>query len=122
MASTAARGYRFTMSTTPQIASIGAPVESFVRLIRGRHKPDILINLGRRVHRFAELRRAIPTISERVLARQLDALEQDGLVTRTEYPGIPQRVEYALTPFGRTLCPLLKQNWKWGDSSNPASR
>jgi DNA-binding HxlR family transcriptional regulator len=95
-------------------ASLGAPIEALVRLIRGRHKPDILIRLNRGRQRFGELRRAIPGVSERVLSRQLDELERDGLVDRTVYPEVPPRVEYSLTPFGSTLCPILKQMWKWG--------
>lgn len=95
-------------------ASLGAPIEALVRLIRGRHKADILIRLNRGRQRFGELRRAIPGVSERVLSRQLDELERDGLVDRTVYPEVPPRVEYSLTPFGCTLCPILKQMWKWG--------
>lgn len=94
--------------------SLGAPVEACLRLIRGRHKPDILIRLGKADRlRFAQLRRAIPGVSERVLARQLDELERDGLVERTVYPEVPARVEYRLTPHGATLCPILKQMWRW---------
>jgi DNA-binding HxlR family transcriptional regulator len=52
-------------------------------------------------------------VSERVLARQLDELERDGLVERTVYPEVPARVEYCLTPHGATLCPILKEMWKW---------
>ena len=97
--------------------SIGAPVERFVRIIRGRHKADIIIHLGKAAggrRRFSELRRAIPDISERVLARQLDELERDGVVERKVFAEVPPRVEYSLTARGRTLCPLLKQLWKWG--------
>jgi DNA-binding HxlR family transcriptional regulator len=53
-------------------------------------------------------------VSERVLARQLDELERDGVVARTVYAEVPPRVEYELTPHGRTLCPIIKQMWKWG--------
>jgi DNA-binding HxlR family transcriptional regulator len=102
-------------STVPDATgSLGAPIEALVRLIRGRHKPDILIRLNRGPRRFSELHRAIPGVSERVLSKQLDELERDGLVDRTVYPEVPPRVEYSLTPFGRTLCPILKQMWKWG--------
>ena len=97
--------------------SIGEPVDAFVRLIRGRHKPDIIIRLGKtECLRFAELRRAIPGVSERVLARQLDQLEHDDIIERTVFPEVPVRVEYRLTPLGRTLCPVIKQMWKWGDA------
>ena len=100
--------------TPPLDASIGAPVEAFIRIVRGRHKPDILICLGKGRHRFAELKRAIPGLSERVLARQLDELERDRLIERTVYAEVPPRVEYHLTTRGSTVCPVLKQMWKWG--------
>lgn len=74
----------------------------------------VLIRLGKQRHRFAELGRAIPDVSERVLARQLDELERDGLVERKLYAEVPPRVEYYLTPRGATLCPVIKQIWKWG--------
>jgi len=110
-------------STSYSGGSLGAPIEALVRLIRGRHKPDILIRLNPGPQRFSELHRAIPGVSERVLSRQLDELEQDGLVDRTVYPEVPPRVEYSLTQVGRTLCPILKQMWKWGvehtDSGKP---
>jgi DNA-binding HxlR family transcriptional regulator len=94
--------------------SIGAPVEAFVRVIRGRHKADIVIRLHHARLRFSELRRAIPGVSERVLARQLDELERDGVVSRTVYAEVPPRVEYELTSHGRTLCPIIKKMWQWG--------
>ena len=101
--------------------SIGAPVEDLIRLLRGRHKPAILIRLGKGTHRFAELWRAIPGLSERMLARQLDELERDGLVSRHVYPEVPPRVEYRLTAHGATLCPILKQMWKWSVAHMRAS-
>jgi DNA-binding HxlR family transcriptional regulator len=71
-------------------ASLGVPVEELVRLIRGRYKPDILIRLGKLDRlRFTQLRRAIPGLSDRALARQLDELERDGLIERTVYPEVP---------------------------------
>jgi DNA-binding HxlR family transcriptional regulator len=111
---------RNAIPTSPSDDSIGAPVEAFIRLVRGRHKPDILIRLGKGCHRFAELRRAIPGVSERVLARQLDELERDGLVDRRVYPEVPARVEYRLTARGSSLCPVLKQMWKWGARRPPS--
>jgi DNA-binding HxlR family transcriptional regulator len=95
--------------------SFGAPVEAFVRVISGRHKADVVIALGKAGRlRFTELRRRIPGVSERALARQLRALEQDGIVARRVFAEVPPRVEYRLTARGSTLCPLLKQMWKWG--------
>jgi DNA-binding HxlR family transcriptional regulator len=56
--------------------------------------------LGLRTHRFSELHRAIEGISQRMLTLTVRALERDGLVTRTVYPTVPPRVEYALTDLG----------------------
>lgn len=53
--------------------------------------------------RFGEIRRAIDGISEKMLAQTLKALEDEGLISRREWDEKPPRVEYALTPAGRTL-------------------
>lgn len=63
--------------------------------------------------RFNEIRRQIGGISQRMLTRTLRNLERDGLVTRTLYPQIPPRVEYALTPLGETLLPAISGLWDW---------
>ena len=54
-------------------------------------------------HRFNQLRRRIPDLSQRVLTTTLRGLERDGLVIRTQYPTIPPQVDYRLTPLGRSL-------------------
>jgi DNA-binding HxlR family transcriptional regulator len=69
--------------------------------------------LARRTMRFNELRHAIGGISQRMLTLTLRNLERDGLVTRTVYPEIPPRVEYALTDLGRTLTDPLDALWNW---------
>ncbi len=66
--------------------------------------------------RFNGIRRAINGISQRMLSRTLRNLERDGLVTRTQYPQIPPRVEYELTPLGRSLEPAIKELWTWSVS------
>ena len=92
-------------------------MDAFLRVIKGRHKPDILIRLGRGgTLRFSELRRRIPRVSERMLAKQLHELERDGVVTRTAYAEVPPRVEYCLPSFGKTLCPIIEQMWHWGQA------
>src|SRR5271168_4364183 len=63
----------------------------------------VLTRLGRGPLRFNPLRRAIAGISQRMLTLTLRGLERDGLITRTAYPTIPPRVDYALTPLGRDL-------------------
>lgn len=64
--------------------------------------------------RFGELRKALPGITEKMLAQQLRELERDGLVTRKMYPEVPPKVEYSLSPFGQTLRPILDQIAQWG--------
>src|ERR1700723_3030312 len=60
--------------------------------------------LGDKPMRFNELRRSIGGISQRMLTLTLRGLERDGLLTRTMFPTIPPRVDYALTPLGHSLC------------------
>jgi DNA-binding HxlR family transcriptional regulator len=85
-------------------------------LIGGRWKPTILFGLLEGAIRYNQLRKSIPGISERMLAAQLRELEKDGLVKRTVYAEVPQRVEYELTPLGMTAAPLLQHMSEWGNS------
>jgi DNA-binding HxlR family transcriptional regulator len=84
-------------------------------LVGTKWKPTILWRLDEGDRRFAELRRAVGDISEKVLASQLRELERDGLVTRTAFEGFPLRVEYALTPAGVELNAALETVAQWGD-------
>jgi DNA-binding HxlR family transcriptional regulator len=74
--------------------------------------------------RFTELRRAIDGISQRMLTVTLRGLERDGLVERTVHPVIPPRVDYTLTPLGRTLlgtvCTLMSWSVEHGDEIDQA--
>ena len=72
--------------------------------------------LGRDTMRFTELHRGIDGIPSRMLTVTLRGLERDGIVTRTIHPVIPPRVEYALTPMGRTLLDTIGQLVSWADS------
>ncbi|MFC4014379.1 winged helix-turn-helix transcriptional regulator [Nonomuraea purpurea] len=63
--------------------------------------------------RFTELRREIDGVSQRMLSVTLRHLERDGLVSRTVYPVVPPRVDYALTPLGRTLHQTIKTLVTW---------
>ena len=66
-------------------------------------------------HRFSELRRGVGGISQKVLTQTLRGLERDGLVSRTVYPQVPPRVEYALTPLGRTLTEPIAALRRWAE-------
>jgi DNA-binding HxlR family transcriptional regulator/SAM-dependent methyltransferase len=72
--------------------------------------------LGEGTKRFSELHRAIDGITSRMLTVTLRGLERDGIVTRTIHPVIPPRVEYELTPMGRTLLDTIGQLVAWADS------
>ncbi|WP_225821165.1 winged helix-turn-helix transcriptional regulator [Streptomyces naphthomycinicus] len=83
-------------------------------IIDGKWKVTILWALGERTHRFGELRRQLPGVTEKVLAAQLRELEADGIVHREEYPEVPPRVEYSLTEIGTRLNEALAPLGVWG--------
>lgn len=70
--------------------------------------------------RFNELHQLINTISQRMLTVTLKTLEMDGLVSRKMYPQIPPKVEYSLTPLGKSLVPPLMGLYHWANASMPA--
>jgi DNA-binding HxlR family transcriptional regulator len=82
--------------------------------IGGKWKSVILWYLKKDKKRFSELNRLIPDITEKMLSIQLKQLEASGLVRRTVYPEVPLRVEYRLTPFGKSLIPVMNAIAKWG--------
>jgi DNA-binding HxlR family transcriptional regulator len=73
----------------------------------------VVNTLGRGPQRFNELRRAIGSISQRMLTLTLRALERDGLVTRTVFPTVPPRVDYELTTLGRSLLEPITALGTW---------
>ncbi len=90
------------------------PVEAAVDVFGGKWKALILWWLQQRTWRFAELRRQIPGVTEKMLTQQLRELEADGIVRRRVYPTVPPKVEYSLTPYGRSLKRALKEICDWG--------
>lgn len=85
-------------------------------VVGGKWKPTILWLLSTGNRCFAELRRGMPGISEKVLAQQLTELQRDGLVHRRQYAGYPLHVEYFLTDDGRRLDSALEAVAAWGDA------
>lgn len=97
-------------------------VEEAMQLIGGRWKPAIMFNLNLvGTHRFSELLRAIPGVSQRMLTKQLRDLERHGLVTREYAKEVPPRVEYSSTDLGRSLHPIYKSvcDWAGANLRNP---
>ena len=103
---------------TPQSKIYYCPVEVTLDLIGGRWKPLILWHLKERgVLRHGQLKRLIPTITQKMLTQQLRELEHDGIVHRTVYPQVPPKVEYSLTTLGESLRPVVDAMCEWGASS-----
>jgi DNA-binding HxlR family transcriptional regulator len=92
------------------------PVETVIHVLGGKWKPTILWVLLDSSKRFSELERRIPGITQKMLAQHLRELESDQLITRTIYPSIPPKVEYALSEYGQTLVPVLQTMCNWGEN------
>jgi DNA-binding HxlR family transcriptional regulator len=90
------------------------PTEATVAAIGGRWKVVLLWHLCGGKLRFSELRRKVPGISQKMLTEQLRELQGHGLVTRTVYAEVPPRVEYAATPLGESLRPVITAMAEWG--------
>lgn len=91
------------------------PTEATLAVIGGRWKVPILWNLFKGTLRFGELSRSLPAATQKMLTQQLRELEKDGLVLRKVYAEIPPKVEYSLTPLGRSLEPVLHALTEWGE-------
>ena len=86
-------------------------------IIGGKWKTVILFHLMKGTLRYNELRKEMPSVTERTLSLQLKTLEEDGIVKRKVYTSKPPlKVEYSLTEFGKTLIPLIKSIAAWGVS------
>lgn len=90
------------------------PVETTLGVIGGKWKAMILYHLQQGPARFNVLRRLIPGVTQRMLTQHLRELEADGIVSRTVFQVVPPHVEYAITPLGRTLGPILDAMAQWG--------
>ena len=90
------------------------PVATTVQLIGSKWKLLIMRNLLQRSWRFNELRKDLEGISQKVLTDSLRSMESDGIITRTVYPEVPPRVEYALSNLGESMRPIIKAMEEWG--------
>ena len=91
------------------------PAEYTLALIGGRWKIPLIFHLMSGVRRFSELSRALTGVSQKVLTQQLREMERNGLVERKVYAQMPPRVEYALTPLGKSLKPVVDTMCRWGE-------
>ncbi len=95
------------------------PTRRLLDRIGDRWTVLIIGALGDRSHRFSEIARRVDGISQKMLTQTLRNLEGDGIVTRTVYPEVPPRVEYALTPMGLTLREPLRALEEWAIANMP---
>lgn len=86
-----------------------SPAETAIGILCGKWKVMILTHLMQEMHRFNELQRLLPNISQRMLTNQLRELEADGLVHREVYAEVPPRVEYSLTKRGYSVRSVLDE-------------
>ena len=93
------------------------PVATTVALIGSKWKLLIMRNLLARPWRFNELKKDLEGISQKVLTDSLRSMEADGIITRTVYPEVPPRVEYALSDLGESMRPIMDAMEIWGTES-----
>jgi DNA-binding HxlR family transcriptional regulator len=102
------------MTTPPEICDTGCGLNATLRIISGKWKPLILFFLRDGPKRYGELKRLIQGVSDKVLIQQLKDLEADCVLARTDYKEVPPRVDYALTPLGRSLAEAIVPLCSWG--------
>ena len=98
------------------------PVTAFQKMISGKYKLRILWDLQDGPLRYNEIRSGLlrgtstdaGEIAPRVLSRELKALAESGLIARKDYGVVPPKVEYQLTPAGRSFIPVVAEIRKWG--------
>ena len=98
------------------------PVRDVLDRLGGKWTTLIVMILATRAHRFGELRRAVPDISQRMLTQTLRELQHDGLISRHVFPTLPPSVEYRMTPLGRSLVRPLLGLVRWSVRNHQAIR
>jgi DNA-binding HxlR family transcriptional regulator len=90
------------------------PVTDALYVLQGKWKLPILLALAMGTKRFGELARGLPTITDRMLSKELKDLETNLLITRVVFEDTPVKVEYALTDHGISLHDVIIELQKWG--------
>jgi DNA-binding HxlR family transcriptional regulator len=107
------------LETTPpwNVFDSHCPTRQVLDLIADKWTVLIIRRLADGTLRFAQLRRSIDGISQKVLTNILRSLERDGIVTRRIYASVPPKVEYSLTALGRSLCNLVEGICGWAEAN-----
>jgi DNA-binding HxlR family transcriptional regulator len=96
------------------------PSRRLLDVIGDKWKPIVLIILGHGLKRYGQLQRQLPDVSKKMLTQTLRALESDGLLKRTVYAEVPPKVEYDLTPLGRTFHEPVMALCRWASNHKDA--
>jgi DNA-binding HxlR family transcriptional regulator len=99
----------------PKVGCIAAAME----IIGNKWTALILRDLAGGPKRFGLLEKSVGNINPRTLSKRLDDLEMYGIISKQSFAEVPPRTEYALTPKGRDLVPILKRMAAWGDKYRP---
>ena len=102
------------MNTVSGLNPEQCPVDRTLRVIGGRWKTLILYFLRGGPKRFNELRRMMPSVTQRMLTQHLRELEADGVIDRKVFPVVPPHVEYSLSAIGVSLLPVMDAMADWG--------
>lgn len=103
--------------TKKHISEDCRPVSEILSRVGDKWTVLVVVSLGAGARRFNELRHAIGGISQKMLTTTLRGLERDGFVTRTVFPTVPPRVDYALTPLGHDLLVPVTALVEWARSN-----
>lgn len=104
---------RTTKTAADCLAAEHCPISDTIEVIGGRWKPLILYHLRGGSKRFSELRRLMPSVTQRMLTQHLRELESDGVIIRTVREKVPPHVDYEFSARGRTLLPILDAMAAW---------
>ena len=104
------------MSESWNNKEITCPIDMTFAFIGGKYKAKIVYFLMGQTLRYNEIQKNIPAATPRMLSRQLQELEQDGIIHRKLYPVVPPKTEYSLTDRGKTLSRIIVAMYEWGSS------
>ncbi len=104
-------------TSTPSARELPAPpleIRTALKVLSGKWTLMILCQLSKRTVRFNELKRSIPGVTQHMLTARLRELERSGLISRKVYAEVPPKVDYSMTPHGRSLKPVIETLGQWG--------
>lgn len=100
-----------------KISDSDCPVRKSMQIFAGKWTLLIIFQINHRIIRYGELKRMIPEISEKMLIEELKFLHHKGFINKKQYPEVPPRVEYSLTPLGKKVLPIIDEIAKFGQEN-----